>query len=95
MYALPEDLAPSLVERARALLADLSPAVHPSFRTDATYRGPVCVLCHQGGKLGGHHGPDGVEWVHKGCHRKLHRRFELTRTERGRIRRAERRATAI
>ncbi len=74
-YQLPAELAPSLVERALALLAELSPAVHPSLTPDTIYHRAVCVVCHQGGKLGGHHAEDGsVQWIHRSCHRKLHRR---------------------
>ncbi|MDP3714568.1 MAG: hypothetical protein Q8R60_19045 [Mycobacteriales bacterium] len=40
----------------------------------ATTAPASCVVCHDGGKLGGHHGHDGqVEWIHKKCHRRLHR----------------------
>lgn len=54
---LPADLAPSLAEKALALLAELSPAVHPPFqRRDVTFHAPLCVVCHRSGKVGGHHG---------------------------------------
>ena len=72
---LPLDLAPSLVQRLRQLLAEVRITTAPALVIDLTYRGPRCVVCHDGGKLGGHHGADGhVEWIHKKCHRRLHRR---------------------
>ncbi|MDP9182759.1 MAG: hypothetical protein M3P04_08310 [Actinomycetota bacterium] len=90
-YQLPGELAPSLVERALALLADLSPAVPPSLTPDRIHHRAVCIVCHQTGKLGGHHAEDGrVEWVHKACHRKLHQRGRLSRSELERIHQRER-----
>ena len=88
--ALPLDLAPSLVDRLRALLAEVQLTHAPELVIDLTYRGPRCVVCHLGGKFGGHHGDDGrIEWVHRKCHRRLHRRGpgageprELTRRRR-------------
>ena len=82
---LPVDLAPALCERIRALLAEVSPTTAPvrSYPRGA-YRGPQCVVCHQGGKLGGHHSDDGeVVWIHHRCHRRLHRRgYGTTRPRR-------------
>jgi len=50
-----------------------------------------CVVCHQGGKLGGHHcAEDTVEWIHKSCHRRLHQRDKLSRRERRKLRAQER-----
>ena len=73
--ALPLDLAPSLVDRLRALLAEVQLTHAPDLVIDLAYRGPRCVVCHLGGKLGGHHGDDGrIEWIHRKCHRRLHRR---------------------
>ena len=72
---LPLDLAPSLVQRRRQLLAEVPTTTAPALVIDLTYRGPRCVVCHLGGKLGGHHGDDGrVEWIHGKWHRRLHRR---------------------
>lgn len=90
---LPQDLAPSLVELVQQLLAEV-PTVHaPELVIDLTYRGPVCVICHQAGKLGGHHAPDGqVEWIHRSCHRLLHHRGEPRRAELKRLRRLDRQA---
>lgn len=73
--ALPERLAPSLVAAVEGLLAEVALTEHPDLVVDLTYRGPHCVVCHEGGKLGGHHGADGrIEWIHKSCHRRLHQR---------------------
>ena len=94
---LPRDLAPALRERVVALLAEVPLAAartteRPPPVIDLTYRGPRCVVCHEGGKLGGHHGADGrVEWIHKSCHRQLHARHRLTRAEMQRISRRGRR----
>ena len=72
---LPLDLAPSLADRLRALLAEVQLTRAPDLVIDLTYRGPRCVVCHLGGKLGGHHGDDGrIEWIHRKCHRRIHRR---------------------
>jgi hypothetical protein len=79
---LPEQIAPRLAARVLALLDEVTLAVVPD-RPDprsvdhhsADYRGPRCIVCHQGGPLGGHHEPDGsVAWVHHSCHRRLHAR---------------------
>jgi hypothetical protein len=90
---LPRDLAPALADRLRQLLAEVTLTSAPPLAIDLTYSGRRCVVCHEGGKLGGHHGDDGqVEWIHKTCHRQLHHRGRLSRTELGRIRQLERRS---
>lgn len=72
--ALPADLAPSLREAVERLIAECGLA-----RYTAPGRGErVMHRCHgckvRGGKMGGHHMPDGsVVWVHPRCHRRLHR----------------------
>ena len=72
--SLPVELAPSLVAQVEALLAEVALAAAPPLVIDLVYRGPRCVVCHDGGKLGGHHGPGGeVQWIHRKCHRRLHR----------------------
>lgn len=74
---LPEQLAPSLVARVQQLLAEVTPTVAPRrpFPKRTEYHGPRCVVCHQGGRLGGHHAADGsIEWIHRSCHRQLHNR---------------------
>jgi hypothetical protein len=74
VITLPPDLAPSLVEQVVELLDAVTLTPAPPLVIDLTYRGPRCVVCHQGGKLGGHHGRDGrIEWIHRKCHRRLHR----------------------
>ena len=71
---LPLDLAPSLAERVRLLLAEVPVTVAPELVLEVHTRGHRCVVCHQGGKLGGHHGPDGgIQWIHRSCHRRRHR----------------------
>ena len=72
---LPEDLAPSLTERVLRLLAEVSTTAAPDLVVEVVAH-PVhrCVVCHRDGKLGGHHGADGrVQWIHRKCHRRLHR----------------------
>ena len=72
---LPEDLAPSLTERVLRLLAEVRTTAAPELVVEVVEH-PVhrCVVCHRGGKLGGHHGADGrVQWIHRRCHRRLHR----------------------
>lgn len=72
--SLPLELAPSLAEQVRRLLSEVPTTQAPALAVDLTSTGPLCVVCHDGGKLGGHHGHDGrVEWIHKKCHRRLHR----------------------
>jgi hypothetical protein len=37
------------------------------------------VVCFEIGRLGGHHDEAGaVQWVHRSCHRRLHRRGKPT-----------------
>lgn len=91
---LPQDLAPSLVQRVEEFLAEVALVEAPPLVIDLTYRGPRCVVCHQGGKLGGHHGPDGVEWIHRACHRQLHRKGLPHLPGKARARLLERRRTA-
>lgn len=89
---LPRDLAPALADRLRKLLAEVTLTSAPDLVIDLTYGGPRCVVCHEGGKLGGHHGDDGqVEWIHKSCHRRLHRRGKVQLSGAGRQRVLERR----
>lgn len=91
--ALPLDLAPALAERLAQLLSEVSTVSAPDLVLDITYSGSVCVVCHDGGKLGGHHGDDGeIEWIHRSCHRLLHHRGLPRRTELRRLRRLERHA---
>jgi hypothetical protein len=83
--ALPEQLAPALVARVQQLLAEVTPIVAPRrpFPERTEYRGPRCVVCHEGGRLGGHHGEDGaIEWIHRSCHRHLHNRHKGKRPAR-------------
>jgi len=85
-YALPVDLAPALLDRLRQLLAEVPLTCAPALVIDLTYSGPRCMVCHEGGKLGGHHGQDGqVEWIHRACHRRVHRRGRLSRAELNRV----------
>jgi len=73
---LPPDLAAPQRERVLRLVAECGLAVR---RHDPHVPGllPVkrCHGCQQtGGRMGGHHLPDEtVVWIHKSCHRKLHR----------------------
>ena len=71
---LPLDLAPALTERVVRLLAEVRITAAPELVVEIVDH-PVhrCVVCHQGGKLGGHHGSTGVQWIHRKCHRQLHR----------------------
>ena len=71
---LPADLAPSIVERLLRLLSEFTLTHAP----DAEFAVPNdrhrCVVCHCDGKLGGHHAADGrIQWIHRACHRRLHR----------------------
>lgn len=73
--ALPEGLAPALIGRLEQLLAQVSTTRAPVIVLDVEYAGPRCVVCHQAGKLSGHHASEGrIDWVHRSCHRRLHRR---------------------
>lgn len=71
---LPPELAPSLTGRVVDLLAEVTVTVAPEVAAEVHPCPPRCVVCCRGGKLGGHHHPDGtVQWIHRGCHRRLHR----------------------
>ena len=81
---LPIELAPSLRRQVFALLAEVplaerSTATAPgAARRRHRYRENRCVVCHAAGVLGGHHDVAGeVQWVHRRCHRRLHRRHVL------------------
>ena len=70
---LPPDLAPSLAARVLRLLDEVPATTAPEVVVErhVVHR---CVVCHQGGKLGGHHAADGrIQWIHRSCHRRLHR----------------------
>jgi hypothetical protein len=71
---LPLDLAPSLAEQVLRLLSEVHTTVAPDLVIEVHQHDPRCVVCHRSGKLGGHHGLDGqVQWIHRKCHRRLHR----------------------
>jgi hypothetical protein len=80
--ALPPQLAPALRGRVFDLLAEcelVSSVPEPPRRRRRTSQPPRCVVCFQSGRLGGHHDEAGeVEWVHRSCHRRLHRRGKPT-----------------
>lgn len=70
---LPLELAPSLAARVRRLLREVSTTAAPELVVEVPYQ-HRCVVCHRGGKVGGHHGSDGsIQWIHAKCHRRLHR----------------------
>lgn len=81
--ALPAELAPALRARAVELLSQVAtvaevPALDPALRRPPTPN--RCVVCHRAGVLGGHHDARGrVVWVHRSCHRRLHRREQADR----------------
>jgi hypothetical protein len=76
---LPTELAPALRERITALLAEVRlvddvPLLERALRFEPSFN--KCVVCHRSGILGGHHDDRGrVVWVHRSCHRRLHRRL--------------------
>ena len=71
---LPADLAPSLAERQIRLLSKVTLTRAPDVEFAVPSDRHRCVVCHRGGKLGGHHASDGrVQWIHRACHRRLHR----------------------
>ena len=71
---LPLDLAPSLAERLLRLLAEVHTTEAPELVAEPDIGIHRCVVCHRSGKLGGHHGADGrIQWIHRKCHRRLHR----------------------
>jgi hypothetical protein len=83
--ALPEQLAPALAARVHQLLAEVPLTVAPRrpFPKRTELRGPRCVVCHAGGRLGGHHADGGsIEWIHRSCHRHLHNRHKGKRPAR-------------
>lgn len=75
---LPSELAPLLRARVFALLAEVPAVERPATGGGGPHRRFIenrCVVCGEGGVLGGHHGPGGeIEWIHRSCHRRLHRR---------------------
>ena len=71
---LPADLAPSLAERLLRLLDEVTLTSAPDVEFAVPNDRHRCVVCHRGGKLGGHHAADGrIQWIHRTCHRRLHR----------------------
>ena len=71
---LPVPLAPSLTAQVLQLLAEVGTCEAPALVREIDEAPFRCVVCRKGGKLGGHHDPDGrVQWVHRRCHRRLHR----------------------
>lgn len=71
---LPADLAPSLAERLLRLLSEVSLTHAPDLELAIPDDRHRCVVCLRSGKLGGHHTADGrIVWIHRGCHRRLHR----------------------
>jgi hypothetical protein len=70
---LPPDLAPALTLRVLRLLDEVTPTSAPQLVVER-HVVARCVVCHDGGKLGGHHAADGrIQWIHRSCHRRLHR----------------------
>ncbi len=93
---LPDDLAPTLVSALERLLAEVALTTAPELEVRVAYAGPRCVVCHEGGKLGGHHGEGGrVEWIHRSCHRRLHRRHNPKPTGKARARLHDKRQRVI
>ena len=71
---LPADLAPTLAARLLRLLSEVTLTSAPDVALAVPHDHHRCVVCHRGGKLGGHHATDGrIHWVHARCHRRLHR----------------------
>src|SRR3954449_5902174 len=78
--SLPPQLAPALRGRVLDLLAEVELVISipepPRRRPPHPHR---CVVCFRGRPLGGHHDEVGeVEWVHRSCHRRLHRQDKRT-----------------
>lgn len=74
---LPDELAPALRRRVIDLVSEVRPleyGPHYPLRMIRSAEPIRCVICHRrGGKLGGHHLPDGsIGWVHRACHRRHH-----------------------
>ena len=71
---LPADLAPSLAARLLRLLDEVTLTHAPAIELAVPDDRHRCVVCHRSGKLGGHHAADGrIQWIHRRCHRRLHR----------------------
>lgn len=76
--ALPAELAPTMRQQVVDLLAQVHlvcdvPALDPALRREPAFN--RCSVCHRSGTLGTHHDDHGhVVWVHRSCHRRLHRR---------------------
>ncbi len=71
---LPADLAPSLAERLLRLLSEVTLTHAPDVEFAVPSDHHRCVVCHRSGKLGGHHAAGGrIQWIHRKCHRRLHR----------------------
>lgn len=73
---LPADLAPTLRTAVEELVAEcgLAPVVQPGRDSTPRRDPPRCTVCHRAGRLSGHHAADGgIVWIHRGCHRRLHR----------------------
>lgn len=69
---LPAELAPTLAERVLRLVAEVGTTTAPDLVIEVR-PGRRCVVCHQAGKLGGHHDASGrIQWIHRSCHRRLH-----------------------
>jgi hypothetical protein len=74
VVALPEDLAPSLRARVDALLAEVELTAAPPVTKPRGKLGKRCWLCHNQGPLVMHHvSSTRTVFIHKSCHRKLHR----------------------
>lgn len=75
---LPSELAPQLRARVLALLDEVKTVERPPLaltNRSTRFEENRCEVCHQGGVLSGHHGPNGeIQWIHRSCHRRLHRR---------------------
>ena len=65
---LPAELAPQLAAKILRLLDEVPLTTAPKLVPEARDDVHRCVVCHRGGKLGGHHGADGrIQWIHRGC----------------------------
>ena len=83
---LPDGLAPAQVERVERLLSEVATTSAPPITIDLSYLGPRCIVCFGGGKLGGHHDDAGqLQWIHRTCHRRLHRRGWIRRSKVNRL----------
>ena len=71
---LPADLASTLAERLLRLLSEATLTYAPDVAPVSRGGSHRCVFCHRSGKRGGHHAADGrIQWIHRRCHRRLHR----------------------